>query len=209
LEKIILIGDSGHGKVIEDCILSKGGLVVAKLDDRYKEKFEVGHIVKGPISLINELLTDDIKVFVSIGSNSIRKRIVERLGISDNKYAIIIHNCAIVSHTSMIGNGTVIMPGVVVNAEASIGKHTILNTNSIIEHECLIGNYAHISPGTILTGTVRVGEGSHIGAGTTVIPGIEIGSWTVIGAGSSVISNVESNVTAVGVPAKVIKREGC
>lgn len=207
MEKIILIGDSGHAKVIEDCIGSQGGNVIAKLDDRYNDKFFDKHLVKGPIALIYELLTDEVKVIISIGSNNIRKSMVERLSIASEKYAIIIHRLAIVSSTVKVGHGTVLMPGVVVNADAIIGCHTIINSNSVVEHDCVVEDFTHISPGVILTGNVKVGQGSHVGAGSTVIPGIEIGSRTTIGAGSTVISNIESNVTAVGIPAKVIKRK--
>lgn len=208
LEKIILIGDSGHAKVIEDCILSQGSSVIAKLDDRYKERFHENHLIKGPFAIVEDLLTDGVKVVISIGSNVIRKRIVERLNIANEKYAIIVHRRAIVCNSANVGHGTVIMPGVIVNADASIGCHTIINSNSVVEHDCVVEDFTHISPGAILTGNVKVGRGSHVGAGSTIIPGIEIGSWTTVGAGSSVISNIESNVTAVGVPAKVIKREG-
>lgn len=207
MEKIILIGDSGHAKVIEDCIRSQGGNVIAKLDDRYKEQFCEEDVVRGPLALIEELLTEEVKVVISIGSNTIRKQIVERLNIADAKYAIIIHSRAIVSGSVKIGCGTVIMPGVIVNADTSIGCHTIINSNSVVEHDCTIEDFTHISPGAILTGNVMIGQGSHVGAGTTIIPGIEIGSWTTIGAGSSVISNIESEVTAVGVPSRVIERK--
>ena len=208
LEKIILIGDSGHAKVIEDCILSQGSSLIAKLDDRYKEKFYEEHLIKGPIALIEDILTDGVKVVVSIGSNPLRKSIVDRLSIANEKYATIIHSRAIVCSTVKVGNGTVIMPGVVVNADASIGCHTIINSSSVVEHDCVVEDFTHISPGVILTGNVKVGQGSHVGAGSNIIPGVNIGSWATVGAGSTVISNVESNVTVVGVPSRVIKREG-
>lgn len=207
MEQIILIGDSGHAKVIEDCIISQGGKVIAKLDDRYKARISDGVILKGPIELFQEILNEDIKVVISIGSNHIRKKIVERLGLSPDKYATIVHNSANVSKTAKLGYGTVIMPGAIVNADALIGNHIIVNSNSVIEHDCVIDDFGHISPGVILTGNVKVGEGSHIGAGVSVIPGIKVGSWSIVGAGAVVTSNIESNVTAVGIPAKVIKRE--
>lgn len=209
MDKIILIGDSGHGKVIEDCIRSQGSKVIAKLDDRYKEQFYEDSVIKGPIELIEDLLIDEVKVVITIGSNSIRKYMMERLGISNDKYGVIIHRSAIISDAVKVGNGTVIMPGVVINADTIIGSHTIINSHSVVEHDCVLEDFTHISPGAILTGNVKIGQGSHVGAGVTIIPGIEIGSWTTIGAGASVISNIESNVTVVGVPAKVIKREGC
>ncbi|MFJ7970217.1 acetyltransferase [Psychrobacillus sp. NPDC096389] len=207
LEKIILIGDSGHSKVIEDSVKSRGGLVIAKLDDKYQKSIYEHQVLKGPINRIEEILEDDIRVVIAIGSNYIRKQLVERLALPLEKYAKVIHKSTIISDSTEIGFGTVVMPGVIVNADVTIGNHAIVNTNCVIEHDCIIGNYVHVSPTATLTGNVVVGEGSHIGAGATVIPGIEIGSWTNVGAGSSVISNIESNTTAVGVPAKVIKRE--
>jgi acetyltransferase EpsM len=41
--------------------------------------------------------------------------------------------------------------------------------------------------------------------GTHVIQRRSIGSWTVIGAGAAVVHDIPANVTAVGVPARVIK----
>ena len=207
MEKIILIGDSGHAKVIEDCVLSQGGKVIAKLDDRYTERFRNDLIERGPIELLNELLLDDVKVVVSIGSNSIRKKVVDRLSIAPDKYATVIHRSSIISNSAQIGYGTVIMPGSVINADTTIGNHSIINSSSVVEHECSIADFTHISPSSVLTGNVQVGEGSHIGAGVSIIPGIVIGPWVTIGAGATVITNIEAYTTAVGIPAKVIKRK--
>jgi acetyltransferase EpsM len=51
-----------------------------------------------------------------------------------------------------------------------------------------------------------VGELSHIGIGVSVIQGIRIGRGVIIGAGAVVIEDIPDHVTAVGVPARVIKR---
>ena len=44
-----------------------------------------------------------------------------------------------------------------------------------------------------------------IGIGSSVIEGIKIGKKVTIGAGASVISEIPDGMTAVGVPAKLIK----
>lgn len=209
MKEIILIGDNGHAKVVEDCVHSLSDYeVIARLDDRYVETNVVESITKGPISIVKDLLSEDCGVIISIGANKIRENLVGRLGLSQDYFSTIIHNSAVVSASAKIGRGTVVMPGVVINAGAVVGDHCIINTNSIVEHDCVIGDFAHISPGAILTGGVQVGEGTHIGAAATVIPGIKIGKWTVVGAGATVISDVASHVTIVGTPAKVVKKEG-
>jgi acetyltransferase EpsM len=207
---IILIGDSGHSKVITDSVHSINGFqVVAKLDDKHLEKhFDEGSI-RGPLSILQELKIEySAKIFIAIGGNTVRKKLVDKFNLSENDFISIIHGKAIISESATIGVGTVVMPGVVINADARIGKHVILNTNSVIEHDCFIGDYVHISPGSIITGVVSIGEGSHIGAGTTIIPLKSVGKWSVVGAGSVVVKDIEDRVTAVGVPARVIKREG-
>ena len=62
-----------------------------------------------------------------------------------------------------------------------------------------------ISPGAHLAGNVKVGELSHIGIGASVIQGVKIGRNVIIGAGAVVINDIPDSVTAVGVPARVIK----
>ncbi|MGN7479856.1 acetyltransferase [Solibacillus silvestris] len=204
----ILIGDSGHGKVIEDCIVASGHRVIAKLDDKYNSQFQEGPYIKGPLSIIKELLDNQTKIIISIGHNFIRRQVVERLALKEDCYGIIKHPSAVISPSAILGYGTVIMPNVVINASSKIGHHVILNTASIIEHDCLIKDFVHISPGTVLTGGVEVGIGTQVGAKTSVNPLVKIGKWSIVGAGSAVIRNIPDNVTAVGIPTTVIKKEG-
>lgn len=204
----ILIGDSGHAKVIEDCIIANSNKVIAKLDDKYSSIFKEGPYIKGPLSCIKSLLKNNTKVVVAIGNNQIRKKIVGLLNIKIDYYGTVIHPSAIISPSASIQAGTVIMPNVVVNADCQIGGHVILNSTCVVEHDCVVENFAHISPGTILTGGVTVGEGTQLGAKSTVIPLIKIGDWSMVGAGSVVIKNIDDRITAAGVPARVIKKEG-
>ena len=203
----ILIGDSGHAKVIEDCIIANAHKVIAKLDDKYTSVFREGPYTKAPF-LVLMLLNENTKIIVSIGNNSIRKKMIKRLKLKPEQYGIIIHPSAIISPSVTIKGGTVVMPNVVINADSQIGEHVILNTASVVEHDCIVDDFSHISPGTILTGGVCVGEGTQIGNKSSVIPLVKIGCWSMVGAGSVVIQDIENYVTAVGVPAKVIKKEG-
>jgi len=211
VRKIVIIGDSGHAKVITDIVNSNDDMsVFAKLDDKYQEVFVEDGLLKGPVSHLDELIESDseIQVVIGIGSNTVRKKIVSNLRISSEMYVSVIHSSAIVSPSAELGNGTVVMPGAIINADANIGDHVIVNSGSVVEHDCVVGDFAHISPLAVLTGGVRIGEGTHIGAGASVIPLKTIGVWTIVGAGAIVVSDIEDRVTVVGSPARVIKREG-
>jgi acetyltransferase EpsM len=74
-----------------------------------------------------------------------------------------------------------------------------------ISHDTVIGPYCNINPGCHIAGAVHVGEGVDLGMASSVIQNRTIGEWSRIGAGAVVTQDIPSNVTAVGVPCRVIK----
>lgn len=207
MERIILIGDGGHSKVVQDIVHELDEFkLCAVLDDRYEETKIVEGITYAPFHLLEEINRDDFKFCLAIGNNETRQKLMQTLKIPLEQYATLVHPNATISKTAHINYGTVIMAGAVINANTIIGKHCIINTNSVIEHDNNIENYVHISPNATLAGTVSIGTGSQVGAGATVIQNKKIGKWSIIGAGAVVTKHVDDHVTAVGVPAKVIKK---
>ncbi len=211
MRKIVIIGDSGHAKVIADIVDANDGLaVLAMLDDKYSETFVDNGLLKGPIDYLADLIESDprIGVVIGIGSNRVRKKIVSKLNLTSANYIRLIHPTAVISPNASILEGTVVMPGAIINADAQIGKHAIVNSGSVVEHDCVVGDYAHVSPLAALTGGVCIGEGTHIGAGASIIPLKKVGAWSTVGAGAVVVSDIDDNVTVVGAPARVVKEEG-
>lgn len=192
---IYLYGASGHAKVIKDIIEANGEQVLGYVDDNEEltefENLEVAHNAYGMAPFI-----------ISIGNNSIRKRIAESL---ESDYATAVHPSASVSPSATIGRGTVVMAGAIINSSAMVGNHCIVNTGVSIDHECVLEDYVHLSPHATLCGNVKIGEGSWIGAGAVVIQGIKIGRWSIVGAGAVVTHDVPDYTEVVGVPAKPVK----
>lgn len=197
--KIIIFGASGHGKVIADLLQMGQQEVVTFLDDNPK----VATLLGIPVYHSSEFKQmNDFHMLIGVGNNLIRKKISMLFKV---KFAIGIHPTVVISSHHSIGEGSVVMAGVLINPDAIIGKHCILNTGCIVEHDCTIEDYVHVSPGVSLAGNVSVGEGTHIGIGSSVIQGIKIGKWVTIGAGSVVIRDVPDYAVVVGNPGKIIK----
>lgn len=197
--KIYLFGASGHCKVIIDILQFNKQTITAIIDDvpKMDQIFTIPVIYSG--AFVKEL---GQKFIISIGDNSIRKKIVHRIG---SDYHIALHPTAVISEFSTIGAGSVIMAGAIINADAVVGQHCIINTAAVIEHDCKIDNFVHVSPNAALAGGVTVGEGTHIGIGAIVIQGIKIGKWATIGAGTILIKDVPDYAVVVGNPGKIIK----
>lgn len=198
-KKVIIIGASGHGKVIADIIHQSGDKVMGFLDDDPTKK-EIHQIpVLGKIE-DTQKYKDDYDFIIGIGNNKIRKEIAESNPALN--YYTAIHPTAVIGEGVRIGNGTAVMAGVVINADAEIKKHCIINTSAVIEHECVIGDYTHVSPQACLCGNVHVGEECHIGAGATVRNNLSICLKCAIGMGAVVVSNIEKEGIYIGNPAK-------
>ncbi len=201
MNKLIIIGAGGHGKVIADNALKNGYTDIAFLDDFAVDDC-MGFKVVGKISDIEKFNDKHTDFIIGIGNNAVRRKIAESYDVN---WVSLIHPSATTAVNVTVKKGTVIMAGAIVNPCAVIGEHCIINTGAVVEHDNVIENYVHISPKATLGGTVNIGSTTHVGIGATVINNINICSNCVIGAGTVVVKNIEENGTYVGNPARRIK----
>lgn len=200
MNRLIIIGASGHGKVVADIAVLNGYKDIAFLDNNPKINTCAGYPVLGPDAMALEL---DGDVFVAIGNAEARKRLIERY--KTRSFPVLIHPSAVVAESAEVGAGSVVMAGAVINSGARIGQGCIINTSSSVDHDCIIEDFCHISVGTHLSGTVMVGARTWIGTGAIVSNNINICGGCIIGAGAVVIKDIIEPGTYVGVPAKRIR----
>lgn len=200
-KSIVLVGGSGHAKVIMDVIRSSGGEIFGILDDGISAGTQVlGVPVLGK--------TDEYEKYnshpflIAVGNNEIRRRLAEKMDVS---WTTAVHPSAVVSQYAVLGEGTVVMPCAVINADARTGKHCIINTGCVVEHDSILGDYVHISPNAALGGTASIGDGSQIGIGACVRNNLTICEGCVIGAGAVVVKDIAEPGIYAGVPAERVK----
>lgn len=202
-EQVIVIGASGHGKVVADIVRRSGDTLLGFLDDNETLPPEIAGIpVLGKV--VDFAKYPDASFVVGIGNSAIREKIVRQL---DNvRWYTAIHPSTVISTLdTQIGVGSVIMANAVVNPSAHIGAHCIINTASVVEHDNRVGDFTHISVGVKLGGTVSVGAHTWVGIGTTVNNNVSICDHCMISAGAVVICDIKESGTYVGVPARKIK----
>lgn len=195
MNRLIIIGASGHGKVVADIARLNGYEDIVFLDDDEGIKECAGYPVVGKSS---EVLEGDL--FIAVGDADVRERLMAQY--EQRVFPVLIHPNSVVAEETEIGDGTVIMAGVVINPGVRIGKGCIVNTSSSVDHDCVVGNYVHVSVGAHLCGTVTVDNKTWIGAGSTVSNNISICRGCMIGAGAVVIKDIEEQGIYMGVPAR-------
>lgn len=205
MKELLIIGASGHGKVVADIAVKSGQYdEISFYDDNEKIESILGFPCKGKVSLL-EREPRDKDVVVAIGSAAIRERLMSQIQEMGFSIPALVHPQAVIAEDVQLGDGTVVMAGAIVNSGAQIGCGTIINTASSVDHDCVVEDYAHVSVGAHLAGTVHVGKRCWIGAGATVNNNISICADAMIGAGAVVVKNVTKAGTYVGVPAQRIK----
>jgi len=212
MDNIVIIGASGHGSMVLDCLERQGRYSVSGFVDSFKKK-GTGH--NGYPILGTELdlptLTEKLDLhgaILAIGNNWTRKIMADKIGGIAPALDIVtaVHPCAIIGKDVKIGKGTVIMPGAIVNAGSRIGDFCILNTNSSLGHNGTMEGFSSISSGVCTGGNLVLGRFSAISLGANVIENITIGEHSLIGAGSLVVRDVGDLSVVYGAPAHFIRK---
>ncbi len=204
-DKLLIIGASGHGKVVADIAIkmNKWRSIAFLDDDESISNCSGFEVIGKTVDAI--IFKNEAAFFVAIGNNITREKIQEKLIDEGLTVASLIHPSAVIGKDVEIGLGTVVMAGVVINSSTIIGKGCIINTSSSLDHDNIIDDYVHISPGVKLAGTVRVGKGSWIGIGSIISNNVNICSDCKLGAGAVVVKHIAEPGTYVGVPVRRVK----
>jgi sugar O-acyltransferase (sialic acid O-acetyltransferase NeuD family) len=200
-DRLLIIGASGHGKVIGDIAKKMNKWkTIAYLDDNEQTKRCMEYEVLGSSKEAKHYIKDH-ELVIAIGNNRIREQLMRELGLLGATFPILVHPSAIIGAQVEIGEGTVIMAGAVVNCCSRVGKGCIINTCTSIDHDNVLDDYVHISPGAHTAGSVSIGKGTWLGIGSTVINNVNITSNCIIGGGAVVTKNIMEEGTYIGVPA--------
>lgn len=203
MNNLVIVGASGHGKVIADIAEKAGYTDIVFLDDNPKaESCGIYKVVGRCKSALSYKNADFI---VAIGNTKVRRKIQSELIEMGLHIVSLIHPAAVIAPNVKIGIGTVVMAGAVINPCTEIGQGCIVNTCASVDHDCRIGDYVHVSVGAHVAGTVIIEDNTWVGAGATVSNNVKIVQDCMIGAGAVAVVDIDEPGTYVGVPAKKIK----
>ena len=196
-ENIILIGAGGHALSCIDVIEQENKYNIRGLVGL---KDEVGKKISGydVIATQDELvsLSKDFRyAFIAIGQiKSVKLRIDLYESVLNTGFKIpsIISPQSFISRTVQIGEGTIIMNGVILNSGVRIGNNCIINSKALIEHGTQISDHCHISTGAILNGDCVVESKSFVGSGAVVKHGITIKTSSFVNMGQIVTKNFDN-----------------
>lgn len=200
MKDVVIVGASGHGKVVADIVLKSGDKVFGFLDDNPKVgNFFCGFPVLG--STDDWIKVQEKSFIIAIGNPEIREALSQKIRA---EFYTAIHPSAQISLLDIhIEEGTTIMANAVINSGAYVGRHCIINSAAVVEHDNHISDFVHISVGAKVAGTVNIGARTWIGMGACINNNLSICSDCMVGAGAVVVKSIERSGIYTGIPAKM------
>ncbi|TXK45903.1 acetyltransferase [Pontibacter qinzhouensis] len=163
------------------------------------------------LGTINDLeaVQQELAVAIGIGSPKVKQQLVARLQLRRHLYfPVLVHPSVSIKAYQFItlGAGAILAQGVVLTTNIKLGKHVFINLCCTIGHDATLGDFSSLMPGVNLSGATVLEEAVYVGTNATILQGISVGAHTTIGAGAVVNKDLPAGCTAVGVPAKIIKK---
>lgn len=163
--------------------------------------------VLGGCGLLREL-PSQVRVVVCVGSPrdyAVRARLVRRLGLPEERYATVVHPTAVVSGSSVVGPGSVLLAHCVLTAAVRVGAHVAVMPQTVLTHDDVVEDFATLGSGVRLGGGVHLDRGAYVGAGALVREYVTVGAWSLVGMGSAVLHDVPPGEVWAGAPARQLR----
>ena len=136
---LLILGAGSHGHAVYE-IADKLGIFqkISFLDDNM-----TGDGIIGRIEDVLDYRKEYPMCFVAIGNNEQRKQLAEKVNKAGFITPRLISAETSVARGAVIGQGTIVMPQVTINAGAKIGDFCIIASNSLIGFNATVESYAH------------------------------------------------------------------
>ena len=168
-------------------------------------------------------ITEEIKIIRERDPAAASK--AEVLALYSGLHAILAYRLAHKLHTSghkfsarMISQWAKLITGIEIHPGAVIGKGVFIDhgTGVVIGETAVVGDNCTLYQGVTLGGTGKqtgkrhptLGNNVMVGAGAKVLGPFKVGDNSKIAANAVVLEEVPPNSTAVGIPARIVRRNG-
>lgn len=148
------------------------------------------------------------RVIMAMGYNDLnrsRETMFGRLKALGYGVETYIHPDARVYSDHPVGEGSVVLPGAVVEPLARVGANTMVWSNVTQAHHSSVGDHCWVAAGTVISGQAKVQRNTFLGVGCTVVNAITVGEFNVVGAGALITRDTQSHAVHLARSAEPIR----
>lgn len=199
MTKIVIVGQGVAARVLASYVQSDTDyqFVGYTVDDEYvvpEEDLTKPCVPLSKLEAVFSPATHSILLGVGYAQmNQVRTAMFHR--IKERGYAIksFVHSRASVASHEQLGEGCILLPGVVVEPYAKVGENSVLWSNVTVAHHSTVGSNCWLASGSVVSGQAKIGNNSFLGVNSTIVNEIEVGDGCFIGAGALVTKSTKSD----------------
>lgn len=124
------------------------------------------------------------------------------LGVGPGRFPTIVHPTVAVPEGCAVGEGSILLAGVVMTAAVSLGRHVLAMPRAAFTVGDTVGDFATVGAAAVLGARVSVGRGACLGIRSSVGEGCRIGAGAVVADHAAVEADVPDGQSVRGVPAR-------
>lgn len=208
---IVIVGSSGHAKVVIDVVEREGLHTIVGLIDAFRAVGEetLAYRVLGAEADLPALAEQHALggVLVAIGDNHVRARVTAVVAAlcPQLQFVTAVHPQASIGKAVRLGAGSVVMAGAVINPQCEVGQGCIVNTRASLDHDSVMAAFSSLAPAAATGGNASLGSCSALGMGALLLQRMRVGEHSVVGAGAVVTRPVGDLCVSYGAPARTIR----
>lgn len=193
MKKIILAGNAVTARIILGYLKNdiRYNIVSAVVDDDYVNNgvdLGINCYGIGEISKFCKPSTHSIIMAAGYGNlNRSRQSLFERLKRIGYAIQTYVHPDAKIYTDLALGEGSVILPGAIIEPNATVGSNSFIWCNVTVAHDSTIAENCWIASGAVIAGQSAVGRNTFVGVNATIVDKVKVGEFNIVG-GSAMIS---------------------
>ena len=190
MKKILLAGNAITAEILfaylrQDARYEVAGFTV---DDEFVEHGGIGGYRTVGLSEVASVFSpDSCRVIMAMGYNDLnrsRETMFKRIKAMGYVVETYIHPDARVYSDHPVGEGSVVLPGAVIEPHARIGANTMVWSNVTVAHHSSVDDHCWVAAGTVISGQAKVQRNTFLGVSCTVVNAVTVGEFNVVGAGA-------------------------
>jgi sugar O-acyltransferase (sialic acid O-acetyltransferase NeuD family) len=197
VKQVILAGNAITAEILYGYIAadSRYKIMGLTVDDEYAGQGGIQGLTTIPVSHLNsDCKPDGCVVIMAMGYNDLNMtRESMYMNLKEMGYIIetYIHPDARIFTVHQPGEGSVILPGAVVEPHAQVGANTMVWCNVTLAHHSRVADHCWIASGAVISGQAHVGHNSFIGVNATVVNKVNVAEYNIIGGGALITKDTK------------------
>lgn len=199
MKKILLAGNAITAEILFGLLRrdARYNVVGFTVDDEFVAQGTLSDCrTVGLSEAVSAFSPDTHRVIMAMGYDNLnrtRESMFGRLKAMGYGVETYIHPDARVYTDNPLGEGSVVLPGAVIEPNAHVGSNTMIWCNVTLAHHSSVGDHCWLAACTVVSGNARVLHNTFLGVNCTVVNGVTVGEFNIVGAAALISRDTKSH----------------